>query len=582
MNSCVVAIIGLVFLYLGYRFYGTFVERRVIEPDDSVPTPAHAQRDDQDYSPAKPIMLFGHSFSSIAGAGPILGPLIAVYNFGWMATLGWILVGSVFLGAVHDYTSLMTSVRNRGASMADVAAKVMSQRAKLVFSAFVWLALVLVVAVFAAVAAKTLETTPQVVFPTFMVIPLAIGFGWAVDRRKMPVFWATVGGLLLLFLFIFMGYKGVSFDLRRIWPDVWVYRFWFSALMVYCLFASVLPVWLLLRPRDYLSTFTIFICLALGLGGALVARAALSAPKTMGLMSAHPVVPGTQALGSVWPMLCVLVACGAISGFHALVQGGTASKQLAKESQGKFIGYGGMILEGALAVLALLAVSAGLDWSGSITEVVNGQETAVLSFGEYMKENNWIVAFGYGYGELVKALPLVSFALAAFFGIVTIKTFVLTTLDTAVRVTRYVISEVLGETIGVFRNRWVATVLSVAPAFYLGFTGAWKSIWPVFGAANQLIAALALFIVSTYLLGVRRPTRYTVIPGVFMLVTTVAALGFEVYAFLTAEQPNYVLAGVAAVLILLALFVVREVALAFAAQRRRGMESAPAPTTGSK
>jgi len=227
-------------------------------------------------------------------------------------------------------------------------------------------------------------------------------------------------------------------------------------------------------------------------------------------------------------------------------------------------------------------VAPGRAALAALREVVNGQETAVLSFGEYMKENNWIVAFGYGYGELVKALPLVSFALAAFFGIVTIKTFVLTTLDTAVRVTRYVISEVLGETIGVFRNRWVATVLSVAPAFYLGFTGAWKSIWPVFGAANQLIAALALFIVSTYLLGVRRPTRYTVIPGVFMLVTTVAALGFEVYAFLTAEQPNYVLAGVAAVLILLALFVVREVALAFAAQRRRRVEGAPAPTAGPK
>jgi carbon starvation protein len=506
MNSLSLSALAVLALYLGYRFYGGWIERRVVQPDDRNPTPAHACNDGVDFCPAQKPMLFGHHFSSIAGAGPIVGPLVAVAHFGWLATILWIVLGTTFLGAVHDYLALMVSVRHGGASIAEVARKAMGQGAKSIFSVFLWLALVLIVAVFGVVGAMTLVQKPQIVFPTLMIIPIAMLFGAMTYRWRFPVFLGSLLAVMALFVCIWLGYQwpiAVSGPVLGLEPTM----FWFAVLMVYCLIASVLPVWFLLQPRDYLSTYTLFIGLVGGYLGLIWARPAISAPAFSGI---------TSAQGPLWPMLFVIVACGAISGFHSLVASGTTSKQLAKESQGKFIGYGSMVAEGVLAVLALMMVSAGLFWKAP-----PGLEA--FDFQANLAKG-WIVAFGTGYGRVVGSLPLVGVTVATLFGIIMLKTFVLTTLDTATRLGRFIVTESLGSTIPLFRRRLLASLMTILPAFYLGWTNSWKVMWPVFGAANQLIAALALVVISSYLVGVRKPNKFTVLPAIFMSATTIAAL----------------------------------------------------------
>ena len=506
MNALPLAALAVLLLYLGYRFYGGWIERRIVEPNDDSPTPALSCGDGVDFCPAKRPLLFGHHFSSIAGAGPIIGPLVAVAHFGWLATILWIVLGSIFLGAVHDYLALMISVRHRGASIADVARQSMGRGVKIVFSIFLWLALVLIITVFGVVGGQTLVQKPQIVFPTLMIIPIAMLFGVMTYRWRFPVFLGSLLAVMALFICIWLGYQwpmAVSSPVMGLEPTM----FWFAVLMVYCLVASVLPVWFLLQPRDYLSTYTLFIGLVGGYVGLMWARPAISAPVFSGFSSAQ---------GPLWPMLFVIVACGAISGFHSLVASGTSSKQLAKESQGKFIGYGSMITEGVLAVLALMMVAAGLFWKAP-----PGMEAFDFQ-ANFAK--GWIVAFGTGYGRVVGSIPLVGVTTATLFGIIMLKTFVLTTLDTATRLGRFIVTESLGTSVGLFRRRLVASLVTILPAFYLGWTNSWNVMWPVFGAANQLIAALALVVISSYLVGVRKPSTFTVLPAIFMSATTVAAL----------------------------------------------------------
>jgi carbon starvation protein len=459
-----------------------------------------------DFCAAEQPLLFGHHFSSIAGAGPIIGPLVAVAYFGWLATILWIVVGSIFLGAVHDYLALMISVRHRGASIAEIARQTMGRGAKAVFSVFLWLALVLIITVFGVVGAQTLVQKPEIVLPTLMIIPIAMLFGAMIYRWRFPVVLGSLLAIAALFFCIYLGYLwpiAVTGPVLGLEPVM----FWFAVLMVYCLIASILPVWFLLQPRDYLSTYTLFIGLTIGYLGLIWSRPEVSAPAFIGFGS-------TQ--GPLWPMLFVIVACGAISGFHSLVASGTSSKQLAKESQGKLIGYGSMITEAVLAVLALMMVAAGLFWKAP----------AGLEAFDFQANfaKGWIVAFGTGYGRVVGQLPLLTVTVATLFGMIMLKTFVLTTLDTATRLGRFIVAESLGGAVPFFHRRLVASLATILPALYLGWTNSWKTIWPVFGAANQLIAALSLVVISAYLVGIRKPSRLTALPAVFMSATTVAAL----------------------------------------------------------
>ena len=538
----------LFFYFVGYRAYAQRLDSELIRPDASNETPAIKQNDGVDYVPSKPLVLFGHNFASIAGAGPVIGPIIAMHHFGWAITLVWIVLGSVFIGAVHDYLTLMVSVRNSGSSIADIAETTMGYRAKTVFAVFLILAMLLVIAVFGVVAAKTLIAQPEMVFPSFAIIPISMILGWCIYKKNFSLKVASTVAILAVLINVYIGFK-IPIPL----PDEGVMGlspllFWFVVLLVYAGVASILPVQTLLQPRDYLSTFILFGSMALGIVALLWVAPGLNTPAWRGAMS--------DVQGPVWPMLFVLVACGAISGFHSLVAGGTTSKQLADETQGKAIAYGGMLTEGVVAVVTVLMVGGGLYW---IAPEGEGIDMAQLGFRETLQSGGWILAFGNGYGNVVhQMLPILSFTLASMVAVLALNTFVLTTLDTAVRITRFLVQEALGKYVPIFRDKYVVTIAVVLAAYLIGATDGWQKIWPIFGATNQLIAAVALFVVATWLMAVKRPTHYVLYPALFMVVTTIAALGWQAYQFFTAKEPNVFLGMTATLLIMLAIFVAYE------------------------
>ncbi|MFA9452374.1 MAG: carbon starvation protein A [Candidatus Aminicenantaceae bacterium] len=541
MNSLIVAAVLIIWLVLGYKIYGRFLEKNVILPDDDRITPAREYEDGIDYSPAKKYLLFGHHFSSIAGAGPILGPLLGVLYFGWLGALLWVALGSVFIGAVHDYTSLMVSVQNKGMSLASISERTLGRRTKMIFSVFLWLTLALVIAVFAVVAAQTLVSQPEIVIPTFGLVLIAMVFGWLVYKRGVKVPAATVCSLILLFSLIYLGTL-LPIQLPDTVLGLSSQTIWFFVLIVYSLIASALPVWFLLQPRDYISTWILFLGLGGGYLGLLVSRPVLAAPAFVSFTSKE---------GPLWPMLFVIIACGAISGFHSVVAGGTTAKQLPNERAGRLIGFGGMVTEAALAGLVIFIAAGALIW-------VPGGALGEFNFQHLMTPEGGgpIMAFATGYGRLVSSLPGLTVMLGSFFGMVMLNAFVLTTLDTGTRLGRFIFTEMLGEKGRIFRNRWTASAVILILASALGATEGYKAIWPVFGASNQLVAALALIIISSYLVSIKRPSKFTLYPAYFMLVTTLAALIYQGYRFYTSGK--FLLGTVSVLLLLLAGFIVYE------------------------
>jgi carbon starvation protein len=556
----------LFFYFVGYKYYAGRLDREVIQPDGSQTTPAVSRNDGVDYVPSQPFVLFGHNFASIAGAGPVIGPIIAMHYFGWGLTLFWILVGNVFIGAVHDYITLMISVRNKGNSIAEIAESTMGIRAKSVFAIFLVLAMLLVIAVFGVVAAKTLIAQPEMVFPTFAIIPVSMILGWFIYKKNCNLMIASLIAVAVLILNIYIGFK---FPIPLPLDGVLGFSplmFWFVLLMIYAGIASVLPVQILLQPRDYLSTYVLFGSMSLGILGLLWVHPEINTPMFRGAVS--------DVQGPVWPMLFVLVACGAVSGFHSLVAGGTTSKQLATETHGKPISYGGMLTEGVVAVVTVLLVGGGLYW---VAPAGGNVDMATLGFRETLQSGGWILAFGNGFGNVVhQMMPILSFTFASMIAVLALNTFVLTTLDTAVRITRFIVQESLGRSVPVFQNKYIATVGVVILAYLIGATEGWQKIWPIFGATNQLIAAVALMVCSTYLMAKGKPMKYTLYPAVFMIITTIGALAWQGYKFLTAPEPNYLLGMTALVLIALAIFVGTEGLKALKGQP--GEELLPVPS----
>ena len=537
MNSLIIAGILLLWLFLGYKIYGNFIEKKVVKADDSRITPAVELNDGIDYSPAKKSLLFGHHFSSIAGAGPILGPLLGVLYFGWLGAILWIAIGSIFIGAVHDYTSLMTSVQNKGTSLADISEKTIGIRAKIIYSIFLWFALALVIAVFAVVASQTLVSQPEIVIPTFGLIFIAMIFGWLVYKKGINVVIGTILSLAVLFLLIYLG-NIAPISLPDQTLGLSSQNIWFFVFIIYSLIASSLPIWFLLQPRDYISTWILFLGLGLGYLGLIVSHPTINAP---------PFVSFSSKGGPLWPMLFVIIACGAISGFHSIVAGGTTAKQLPNESCGKLIGFGGMVTEAALAGLVIFIAAGALIWDPSGTHE--------FSFQYFMNSlGDPIRAFATGYGKLLSSLPGLTIIIGSFFGMVMLNAFVLTTLDTGTRLGRFIFTELLGKKVRLCRNRWFASLLIVVFASILGATEGYKVIWPIFGASNQLVAALALIIVSSYLVGIKRPKAYTIYPAYFMLITTFGALIYQGYIFF--KTKSYLLGSTALILIILAFLIV--------------------------
>lgn len=518
MNSLLIVSITLILFLWAYRFYAKKLEFLWgIEPKRS--TPAFSKYDSQDYIPAKNwLVLFGHHFASIAGAGPIIGPVIAVMLWGWLPALLWVILGTIFIGGVHDFGSLITSVREGGSSIVDIAQNVISRRAKIIFSLFVWLALILVIAVFAYLCAQTFVREPQVVLPSLGLIPVAMLVGYLLYRVRLNSVFVTFLGLTCLAGLIFLG------NLLPINSHVSI---WLLVLFVYCYFASVLPVNILLQPRDYLCAFLLFFGTLIGYVSLLLSPPSITLPYYHKWMSKE---------GYLWPALFVTVACGAVSGFHALIASGTTSKQIANERHAKRIGYGGMVAEGMVAILAIVAVSI----------LFNAQE----DFGTLLKNMTPVGIFGKGYGLITQRILR---GHGSFIAITILNAFILTTLDTATRIARY-----LSEELFKIKNRNLSTLLIVILGAVLAFSGKWNKIWPAFGASNQLVAALALFVLSCWLLAKNKSAKFTLWPALFMLITTVAALVWQAVRYFI--QKDIMLLVVNILLLILAGFMVKEVA----------------------
>jgi len=536
MNAFSIIVIVFCLFYLAYRIYGRTLDT-LWNVDEKRPTPALTQTDTVDYIPAKnALVLFGHHFSSIAGAGPIVGPIMACLIWGWAPTLAWVVVGSIFLGSIHDYGALMISVREKGSSIGDIAATAISRKAKLIFSIFLWLTLILIVAVFTYLAADTFSQQAQIVIPSFGLIPVAVCVGIALYRFKGPLVPVTFLGLCALAGLIFLG-NIFPISIATNGRNIWIFL-----LLAYSFFASVLPVNYLLQPRDYLSSFLLFAGIILGLTGILLTQPVTQTPAFISTGSAQ---------GSLWPMMFITVACGAISGFHSLISSGTTSKQIISERDAKKIGFGGMLTEGFLATLVILVFAS----SFSLPEFYLHRSA----------NTNPITLFGQGFGQITKSFlgPWGNF-LALFI----LNAFILTTLDSATRIARYITEE-----ISFIKNRFFSTFIVIVCAGALAMAKdtahlpLWKKIWPLFGASNQLVAALALIVITCWILQKRKTgLLYALLPAAFMLITALTALAIKVPS--QWRNQEFLLVIISIILIIAALLLLVEVLTLFKHRRR--------------
>lgn len=532
MDARAILIVVVALLGGGYLVYGRFVAR-LLGVDPSRPTPAHTKYDGVDYVPARQwFVLFGHHFSSICAAGPIVGPALAVAYWGWAPSLVWIVLGGVLMGAVADFTSLVVAVRHGGVSIAEVSGQVITRRARMLFSVFILIALVLVLAVFAVLTAGTFVQAPEIVVPSWGILPVAAVAGFALYRGKAGG--ARLAVVTVLGLSAILGLLALGHAFPPPVPEVAglaPQTFWILVLLVYCFVASILPVQYLLQPRDYLSSYVLFATIGLGLVGILVAGPRFQAAPFHGF---QPV--DWPLAGPLWPLMFVTIACGAISGFHSVVSSGTTCKQLDNEAHACRIGYGAMIMESTVATLVVVAVGAGLS-AARHAELLQAPGGAIAAFGE-------------GYGTLTGSM-LGGYGTT--FAIMALNFFILTTLDTTTRLGRYLLAELTG-----WDNRYVPTIVIVVAAGGLALSGQWRVLWPAFGASNQLVAALALLVVSCWLVDKGSSRRFTLVPALLMLVTTIGALVWQIRGALAGvgrDGPDWFLAGLCSVLIVLALAV---------------------------
>jgi len=488
--------------FLAYRYYGKFLTDRC-KLDDSKVTPATEKEDGVDYSPTRASVLFGHHFSSIAGAGPIVGPILAAMYFGWGPTWIWILVGAILVGGVHDFGSTLMSVRNGGRSIADTMRGLVGEGAGKLFMLFVVLALVYVIIVFLDLTANTFAKQPAVATASGWFIVVAVIFGFLLRSNKF-----SLGQLALIFFpLTFVGLAvGHYFPMVELDKSVWI---WLT--LGYCFIAAVLPVGLLLQPRDFLSAGFLYAILGVGLIGMLLSGETIQMPAFSGWES--------EKLGMLMPFLFITVACGACSGFHSIVSSGTTSKQIKKESDIRRISYGGMLVEGVLAVFAMGCV-------------------AVLTMSEREAGGTPVGIFATGASKFFAAVGI-PLQLGAEFAMLAISTFLLTTLDTCTRLTRFLIEELFSWRSEASRYLGTALALSLPCILvFQQFPGAdgtlqpaWKAIWPLFGATNQLLAALALLTFVVYLKASKVGYRFALLPALVMIVMPMTALALMVQKF---------------------------------------------------
>jgi carbon starvation protein len=479
--------------------------------------------DGVDYCPAKAPVLLGHHFASIAGAGPIVGPVIAA-GFGWVPVYLWVVFGAIFIGGVHDYTTIIASIRHQSKSIGYIIESYMGISGKKLFLLFAWATLILVIAVFTIIISDTFTHIPSSGTSSALFMMLAVLFGFSIYRMKAPLWAATVAGVILLALSIPAG------DLFPLKLSV----FWWQILLfIYIFIASITPVWILLQPRDYLNSFFLY---------------ALIAGSTIGILFTGPDINlpafsnfSLEKVGYLFPALFVTVACGAISGFHSIVGSGTTAKQLNKETDGRIIGYGGMLIEGILAVISLIAVASMFNNEFITTLTTKGPVTA----------------FSIGVSKFLVSIPFlnISSSSAQTFVALAVSAFALTSLDTAARLARYMFQEYFETSgkpgqIGLTKNRYFSTGITVLFGAALTLSGQSMSIWPVFGSANQLLAALALLALTVWIANLKKNYLFTLIPMIFMFAVTLTALAMLVYTNFI--DSNFSLSTISALLFLLA------------------------------
>lgn len=544
MNILYPFLIALVCFIVAFRYYARYISKNLGENPDHI-TPAVEKNDGVDYVPTSAPVLFAHHYATIAGAGPIIGPTLGIlYGVGpvWL----WIVIGGIFFGAVHDYSALFASIREKGSSMAEIARKALGDSGFLIFIIFTAIMLVLVTSAFLSLTAVSLTSLwpidklglapGQTLLNTRMIDGQEMGIIGGIASTSVIVI--TVIAPILGFLIFKKHLKTwLSFLLAGIVCMVSIYVgfmfpvsisgfAWMIIISIYVLIASGLPVWMILQPRDFINVQILYaglgvIMLAVIIGG--------FGGLTMSAMPVMNLAEGSHHMGPVWPILFIIVACGAISGFHALVAGGTSSKQLAREPQARSIGYGAMLLESVLAVLVVVTIASSLSHADYMT--IAWPDTG---------GGNPILAFALAVGHLVNHALGIPTALGAIIGILMVEGFVVTTLDSAVRLNRYIFEEfwarLFKQVPTIFRQYWFNSGLSVVLMFLLAVSNGYKLIWPVFGASNQLLAALTLIAVSAWLNLAGKKNWYTVIPAVIMLITTIASL---VYYLIVKYIPSH-------------------------------------------
>ncbi|MBA2114394.1 Peptide transporter CstA [Planctomycetes bacterium FF15] len=568
MSTLIVAVLSFVGFIVAYNTYGRWLSKRLFELDDSNEVPSKQLRDDIDYCPTDRQVVFGHHFTSIAGTGPIVGPAIAVF-WGWLPALLWVVFGSIFVGAVHDLGALIISLRNRGQTVGQIAGRMINKRAKYLFLIVLAAALMVVLAIFGLVVAVIFAEYPQTVLPVWISMPIAIALGIYARKKDAHLLLPSLVALFIVYASILVGVYYLPIDLSLILAKVLgptlAENHYLSALMIwtvillgYCFAASVLPVWLLLQPRDYVNSHQLIVALVLLFVGLLVA----SVTGAADLAQATPAVATTMPAGAppIFPFLFITIACGACSGFHCLVSSGTSSKQVEKESDAQYIGYGAMLLEGGLAVIVILACCAGVGMGifegskgpdGSYVYTAMTDAEGVPLTGQaawetrYAITKNWsdfklpnlVAAFVEGGANFLTAIgiPLeIGISIIA----VLVANFAATTLDTATRLQRYVLQE-LFVSVPVTRplsGKYAATAVAVISALAIAVfadTVPGKGgtlLWPLFGAINQLLAGLAMMVTAFYLWRRNKPIWFVALPMIAMLILPALAMYYNVFS----------------------------------------------------
>lgn len=529
----VVFVTAIVLFVLAYRFYGRFLDKH-FEINDDRKTPSHTDYDGVDKVPTKTAVLLGHHFSSIAGAGPIVGPIIAAAAFGWVPAILWVILGSIFIGGVHDFSALIASVRHKAKSIAEISREYMTPLSYKLFLVFIWMAMVYVLVVFIDLTSTTFVSHGEVASSSIFFIILAILFGIVLYRFKLSLFLASLIFVPLVFVGVWLGHE-VPLD-SSILPEIFQSnpgRFWNIVLILYAFVAAISPVGLLLQPRDYLSSFLLYASLIGAFIGIIFG----------GFNFQYPAFTTWSDIdrGTLFPILFITIACGACSGFHSIVASGTTSKQLNCETDARKIGYGAMLIEGLVAIIALFTVAMLVKNDDLVTQAP-------------------LVVFGTGMGNFFSIIGI-PFEVGMSFGILAVSTFLLTTLDTSTRLARYILEELFNITNS--SSRYLSTLATlVLPVIFTFVTlydaqgiaiPAWKAVWPVFGATNQLLAGLALLVVFVWQKRKGKKTLFIAIPMVFMLSMTLWALTQLMY------QSGFTMIGIiSALLLVLAVILVFE------------------------